>query len=139
MKAETKCHKCGGTAKYEIIEEEFNNLEEVYTCRECGTQVSYDESELLEIASSYISYTDSKDIADLIYDNYQAEIYANLNIKTKNDFVAILGDNKQFKLKELENACNFTVDLVVKFLGKLSQDKLISFAREHYDENFRMA
>ena len=139
MKTETKCHKCGGTAKYEIIEEEFNNLEEVYACKKCKNQVSYNEAELLEIASSYMSYTDSEDVANLIYDEYQAEIYANLNIKTKNDFIAILGDDKQFELKELENACNFTIDLIVKFLEKLSQDKLVSFAREHYDENFGMA
>jgi len=97
------------------------------------------EDSLLEIASDYISYADSDEVAELLYDDYQSEIYANLNIKTKGDFIAILGDDKQHSLKELENACNLAVDIMVKYLGKLNDDELVSFAQKHYDEDFSLS
>jgi len=98
-----------------------------------------EKGNLLEIASEYISYTDSNEVAELLYDDYQAEIYANLNVKTKGEFIAILGDDKQYSLKELKNACNLAVDITVKYLGKLSDKELISFAQKHYDENFSLS
>jgi len=102
-----------------------------------ATQIKKDN--LLEIASEYISYADSDEVAELLYDDYQAEIYANLNIKTKGEFIAILGDDKQYSLKELENACNLAVDITVKYLGKLSDEELTAFAQKHYDEDFSLS
>jgi len=95
--------------------------------------------DLLEIANDYITFTDSDEVAELLYDDYQTEIYANLNIKTKDDFIAILGDDKLYTLKELENACNVALDLTVKYLSKLSDKELISFVRKHYDEDFSLS
>jgi len=102
-------------------------------------QTQAKEDTLLEIASEYISYTDSDEVAELLYDDYQTEIYANLNIKTKGDFIAILGDDKQYSLRELENACNLAVDITVKYLSKLNNKEFVSFAQKHSDEDFSLS
>ena len=39
-----KCEKCQSDMKYEMVDE-FNHLEEVFTCKNCENQISYDEAE----------------------------------------------------------------------------------------------
>jgi len=39
-----KCEKCQSEMKYEMVDE-FNHLEEVFTCKNCENQISYDEAE----------------------------------------------------------------------------------------------
>ena len=92
--------------------------------------------DLIDVASVYTSYTDSEAVAELIYDKNKEDIYCNLNIKTKGDFIAVLGDDKQFSLKELENANNFADELVEKHLNSLSPNELVRFIKDNYDENY---
>jgi len=81
-----------------------------------------------EIIDNFMMTKDSEVIANLLYEEYKEDIYTDLNIKTKGDYISILGDTEVWSLSELENAANYTYGYFEKYVQSSSLEDILKFA-----------
>lgn len=96
----------------------------------------FDEPLKAEIADSILSYMDSNELADLVYESNKEDIYRDLNIKTKEGYESIIGDSSLFSIKELEKANKCTINYISKHIDNLSLREKIEFTVNYHDEDY---
>jgi hypothetical protein len=106
---------------YENAVEIINSYEEGVVVISLKTDAEVINREIdVEVLVDEFMEKDSEVLAEVLYDDFKEEIYKDLNIKTKGDFISILGDVEAWSTLELENAVNYTNGYADKHFRSLS-------------------
>ncbi len=84
---------------------------------------------LIDVGADFVAYSDTEEIALKVYD--KDIVYRDLNVKSIEDFMAMLEDDTQFTDSEIENALNYASGYASTYLKGLSIEEQIDFTLEH--------
>ncbi len=84
---------------------------------------------IVDVATNFVAYSEAEEVAIKVYD--ADTVYRDLNVKTQNEFIAMLEEDSQYSQKQIENAWNYASGYTQKYLQGLSIEEQIDFTLEH--------